>query len=92
MAIPTDYLAKRKKVPEISSARKPTQAAGAQSPDVMKKQSTTLGSQKTQKEQQKRDQERHRLEQIARENIEIQVERENVKNVEFNELFIDNLP
>ena len=40
----------------------------------------------------KKNKDKARLEQIAKDQIDVQVERENVNNVDFNELFTDNLP
>ena len=95
MAMPTEKLAKRKKVPEMGSGRKeknnPGSAANAQALEMAKKQ-TTYTSQKTSKETAKKNMQKQKLDQIYKEEIEVKIERENVQNVDFNELFTDNLP
>ena len=95
MAMPTEKLAKRKKVPEMGSGRKEKKDSqstpGATSLDMAKKQ-TTFTSQKTNKATEKKNAQKAKLDQIFKDEIEVKIERENVSNVEFNELFTDNLP
>ena len=93
--MPTEKLAKRKKVPEMGSGRKEKKdaqgASGATGLDMAKKQ-TTFTSQKTNKAAEKKNAQKQKLDQIFKDEIEVKIERENVQNVDFNELFTDNLP
>ena len=95
MTVPTDYLHKRKKVPEVSpSARKAAKenaATAAANAENIKKQQSIV-SQKTQTKQAKSNQQKAEREKISRDLIEVQTEREDCQNVEFSALFTDNLP
>ena len=90
MAVPTDNLYKRKKVPEMNSARKDKYSSSSAAPDIKKQQ--TMNSTKTTKESAKKNATKAKRDQIISEFIDVQTERENVSNVDFNALFTDNLP
>ena len=97
MTIPTDQLYKRKKAPEISavSTRKAVNAQSSTTNNASEqtKKNQALATQKTVKEQSmKKNQKKRDLEQIARDNIEVQLNKEAVNKIKFNELFTDNLP
>lgn len=99
MTVPTDFLHRRKKVPEISaSARKAAKeqstlaATQAQNQTEAMKKQANFANQKTQKETTKKSGVREVREKISCDFIEIQTDLKNVAGVEFAELFPDNLP
>ncbi len=92
MAIPTDYLYKRKKIPEVQSARKTAAPVAAGAANVDAKKGPPITTNKTLKDKQKNAMREQNLDRIARENVEIHIEKEAVQNVEFDQLFTDNLP
>ena len=96
MTVPTDYLYKRTKVPEVTaSARKAArdQAAAAQnSAENLVKKQQSIATVRSVKDQTKKNSKRQDLERIARDHLEVHYEREEVNNVDFRELFPDNLP